>query len=77
MLFGVHLGVQGFSVLSVYLDKSEPELPPGLIVVDFGLGRDLTSTTQTVPDQVAGTDVYFDKYTCRTATSDIYKIVVP
>ena len=47
------------------------------ILVEFGPGRDVTSTTQTVPDQVSGTDVYFDKYTCRTAASDIYKIVVP
>jgi hypothetical protein len=30
-----------------------------------------------VPDQVTGTDVYFDKYACRTAAGDIYKIVVP
>ena len=35
------------------------------------------TSTQTVPDQVAGTDIYFDKYTCRTVASDIYKIVVP
>ena len=47
------------------------------ILVEFGPGRDLASTTQTVPDQVAGTDVYFDKYSCRTAAGDIYKIVVP
>lgn len=46
------------------------------VLVEFGRGRDLTTSTQTVPDQVAGTDVYFDKYTCRTAASDIYKIVV-
>ena len=47
------------------------------ILVEFGPGRDVTSTTQTVPDQITGTDIYFDKYTCRTAASDIYKIVVP
>jgi hypothetical protein len=46
------------------------------VLVEFGPGRDITSTTQAVPDQVAGTDVYFDKYTCHTAESDIYKIVV-
>jgi hypothetical protein len=47
------------------------------VLVEFGPGRDITTSTQAVPDQVAGTDVYFDKYTCRTVTSDIYKIVVP
>jgi len=46
------------------------------VLLEFGPGRDVTSTTQAVPDQVAGTDVYFDRYTCRTAASDIYKIVV-
>jgi hypothetical protein len=34
------------------------------VLVEFAPGRDVTSTTQTVPDQVSGTDVYFDKYTC-------------
>jgi hypothetical protein len=29
-LFSVHLGLHGFSVLSVYLDKRGPELPPRL-----------------------------------------------
>lgn len=53
------------------------ESQPLNILAEFGPGRDLTSTTQTVPDQVAGTDIYFDKYTCRTAASDIYKIIVP
>jgi hypothetical protein len=47
------------------------------VLVAFRPGRDLTTSTQTVPDQVAGTDVYYDKYTCRTAASDIYEIVVP
>ena len=47
------------------------------VLVEFGRGRDVFSTTQTVADQVAGTDVYYDKYTCRNADSDIYKIVVP
>jgi hypothetical protein len=47
------------------------------ILVEFGRGGDITSTTQTLPDKVAGTDVYFDKYACRTAASDIYRIVVP
>ena len=46
------------------------------ILVEFGPGREVFSTTQTVADQVAGTDVYFDKYNCRHG-SDIYKIVVP
>jgi hypothetical protein len=50
---------------------------PVNVLVEFGPGRDITTSTQTVPDQVAGTDVYFDKYTCRTTASDIYKIVVP
>ena len=48
------------------------------VLVQFGRGRDVFETTQTVPDQVSGTDVYFDKYTCRGVTDgDIYKIVVP
>jgi hypothetical protein len=47
------------------------------VLVEFRPGRDVFSTTQTTPDQVTGTDVYYDKYTCRTADSDIYKIVVP
>lgn len=46
------------------------------VLVEFGPGRDIFSTTQTVPNQVAGTDVYFDRYNCRSG-SDIYKIVVP
>ena len=50
---------------------------PQTLLVQFGPGRDVTSTTQTVPDQTAGTDVYFDKYKCSNGTSDIYKIVVP
>ena len=45
--------------------------------MQFGPGRDVTSTTQTVPDQTAGTDVYFDKYKCSVGASDIYKVVVP
>jgi hypothetical protein len=47
------------------------------VLAQFGPGRDITSTTQTVPDQVAGTDVYFDKFSCRDGESDIYEIVVP
>jgi hypothetical protein len=47
------------------------------VLVQFGLGRDITSTTQTVPDQVSGTDVYFDRLTCHGVASDIYKIIVP
>jgi hypothetical protein len=47
------------------------------VLVSFGPGKDVASTTQTVPDQTAGTDVYYDKITCRTGLSDIFKIVVP
>jgi hypothetical protein len=46
------------------------------VLVSFHAGRDLFSTTQTVPDQVAGTDVYYDRYACRANASDIYKVVV-
>ena len=51
--------------------------PSPTILASFGLGRDVFSTTQTVPDQNVGTDVYFDKYTCRAGTADIFKIIVP
>jgi hypothetical protein len=47
------------------------------VLASFGQGKDVTSTTQTVPDQAAGTDVYYDKLTCSTGDSDIFKIVVP
>jgi hypothetical protein len=55
------------------------EWVPGttMVLVSFRAGRDLVSTTQTVPDQVTGTDVYYDRYTCRTGAADIYKVVVP
>jgi hypothetical protein len=46
------------------------------VLVEFGPGRDLTSTTQTVPDQVTAGRL-LRQYTCHGAASDIYKIVVP
>ena len=47
------------------------------VLIAFHPGVEIPSTTQTIPDQVAGTDVYFDKHTCSVGSDDIFKTVVP
>lgn len=55
----------------------KPVGAPAQVLVAFKRGVVDISTTSAVADQVSGTDVYYDRFACRTRGSDIYKVVVP